>query len=120
MVPTVYVVYTLANGTILSARIGDSEAPPTPGAGEGVLNAGVLDTLPVARTHRVALGPPPTLAARTQSDMDAEKNAALREELRRSIGVLEAVRGQYVNHNWGITALDVQITALLAKHNAIP
>lgn len=120
MVPTVYVVYALANGAILSTRIGDAEAPPAPGAGEGVLNAGALDVLPIARTHRVALGPPPTLVARTQTDMDSEKNAALREELRRSIGVLEAVREQYVSHNWGTTALDVQITALLAKHNAIP
>jgi len=120
MASTAYITYALADGAILSSRFGPKEMPPLPLSGQGIIDAGSLDTLPTAKTHRVSLGQIPALVARAQSDMDAEKNGAMRADLRQVIASLEAARAQYVAHSWSTKTLDAQIAGLLAQHNAIP
>jgi len=120
MASTVYITYALTDGAILSSRFGPKESPSLPLPGQGILDAGSLDTLPMAKTHRVSLGPTPALAARAQSDMDAEKNGAVREALRRDIASLDAARAQYVAHGWSTNALDARVAGLLAQHDLIP
>lgn len=120
MASTIYITYASADGAILSSRFGPKETPPLPVPGQGILDAGSLEVLPSAKTHRVSLGPPPALTARTQSDMDAERNGAMRADIRQAIAALEAARAQYASHGWSTTALDARIAGLLAQHNAIP
>lgn len=120
MAATIYIVYALSDGAIVSARFGPSEGPPAPEAGQGVLNVGAPDVMPTARTHRVALGPPPGLVARGAADMAAEQNASVREALRRDIAALEAARERYASHGWPTAQMDARITDLLARHGAVP
>ena len=120
MSATIYVFYQVADGEIITSRYGDKATPPPAGAGEAILDIGTSAGLPTAKTHRVNPGPPPTLVARTQSDMDAERNAERRESLRQTIATTEAARDQYAAHGWSTAEIDQRIADLLAAHNTIP
>ena len=120
MATTIYILYALSNGDILSSRFGLTEEPITPEAGEGVLDAGLLDTLPTPTTHCIDLGPPAALQAKTQGEIDTEANEARRKELRQKICTLDAAQAQYAGHGWATTDIDAEIAALVVEHDAIP
>jgi len=120
MATTIYIVYALSNGDILSSRFGLTEEPITPGAGEAVLDAGLLDTLPTPATHCVDLGPPAALQAKTQGEIDTEANAEKRRGLRQKICTLDATQAKYAGRGWATTDIDAEIVALVVEHDAIP
>ena len=47
---TTFVIYVTASGEIVTTCNGDDGTPPTPGAGESVLDAGLQDPMPSQRT----------------------------------------------------------------------
>ena len=120
MATTIYLLYLLSDGVILSSRFGSTDDPLTPEAGEGVFDAGLLDTLPTPETHCMDLGPPVALQAKTQNEMDTEKNTAKRRELRQKICTLDAAQAQYAGRGWATTDIDAEIAALVIEHDAIP
>lgn len=122
MAQTTFVIYKDADGSIVSAYRGDDGTPPTPGAGESVLDAGGVE-VPSLRTHKVDLGPPAALIAKTQDEidefdgMDAESQ---RQTLRKQIAILEQAKLQYAIELWATTDIDAEIAELRAAHDALP
>jgi hypothetical protein len=121
MAATIYIIYKDADGSIVSSRYGDPDNPPAPGTGETCLNAGSEGSLPTAITHKVDIGQiPHVLVAKTQSEIDAERNNLVREEIRRQICMFEAAKDKYAAHSWPTTDIDAKIAELIATHDAIP
>lgn len=121
MASTVFVIYKTADGVIVSSRYGDSATPPIPDAGELCLDTGMISTLPVKTTHKVDIGQNPhALVAKTQSEIDTERNNLVREEIRRQICMFEAAKDKYAAHSWPTTDIDAKIVELIATHDAIP
>ena len=118
-VDTIYITYSDSDGGILRAGFGDSAAPPPSGAGEGVLDVGMVDDLPTAKTHRVDLGGP-TLVAKTAQEQQDEADAVRKKLLARSIGSLVACQIEMAALSYDTTEIDVEIADAKAEYDAIP
>ena len=119
LVDTIYITYNDSSGAIVRAGFGDSAAPPTPGSGEDILNAGMLDVLPTATTHKVDLGGP-TLVAKTAQEQQDEADAVRKKLLARSIGSLTACRNEMDGLSYPVAEIDAEIAAAKAEYDAIP
>jgi hypothetical protein len=119
MALTTWVVYRDVDGSIVRSFDGEESPPPYVGAGQSCKNVGLLTAKPSRKTHVIVGG---ALTPRDQGDVDAENAAERREELRRSIATLEAVKDKYQTEGppWDTTALDVDIDRLRAEHDALP
>lgn len=121
MASTIYVIYKDVDGSITSSRYGDPNNPPIPGPGETCLTVTSAAYLPTAETHKVDIGQNPhVLVAKTQSEIDSERNNLVREEIRRQICMFEAAKDKYASHSWPTTDIDAKIAVLIVKHDAIP
>ncbi|HUU23271.1 MAG TPA: hypothetical protein VM389_12125 [Phycisphaerae bacterium] len=116
---TIYVIYNDSDGAILRACFGDAAVPPVPGSGEGVLDAGMLDDMPTAKTHRVDLGGP-TLVAKTSQEQQDAADTVRKKLLARAIGEKSACRAEMDARNYPVAEIDAEIAALEAEYDAIP
>lgn len=117
----VHIIYDATTGALVGAGYGAAGSPPVaPGPGQAALELAYEEPLPAPQTHRVDVGPPATLVAKTTQEMQDEQDVSDRDGLREAITTLELAQGQYASHGWAATAIDAKIVELQDLHDTLP
>ena len=116
MATTRHIIYTTADGEIVTSHYGDDASPPTAGAGQTYLDAGA-GVLPAPETHKIVAD---VVTAKDQATQDAERDAARKDELERLIGGADACREAMLLRTYDVAKLDQEIADMVIERDALP